>query len=263
MNYNRLIQVLRWNVSAYKIDLLNLFYRALAVFGIITFVNNIGGWTAQMVDADQMRQAGNISVVAIFLLFIYSAAAVCFNMKTKTEFISYAMLPATKAEKFVANIIYQSVTVLAITFAGLIAIDVIQALISLLVAHDANSLTWAVLSTCVDKSCSFSAGVLLILVAHASYICGGTFFRKHQFIYTTLAWFAFNTVTSLVSLGLLSIFAYTVFKEGYDVQMEWLLNDTWNTILSVGALAAIAALFYWLAYRFFCRIQVINNRFFN
>jgi len=267
MDYNRMIQVLRWNIIAYKSELLRFFFRALTAFGFVTFATHIGSWISRSANISNTYQAAHICIIAFAILFAFSASQVCFNMKTKTECISYTMLPATKLEKFLVNIFYQTFVVIVITFAGLIVVDLVQSLIGLIACHEAHSMTLAVLESFGDSinftTGNYGTGIATALLVHSVYVLGGTFFRKHQFLYTTLAYFTIVTVLGIIAVAILGSLAYGSYKAGYDITFEWLINDTWKKIVGTLFTFALSGLFYFLSYRSFCRIQVINNRFFN
>lgn len=267
MNSNRIQQVLHWNIMAYKSQLWRFFLRAVAVFGIFVVINNFGSWIAQSVSPDSVAQAAHISVVALVVLVVWSASCVCFNSKTRTEFISYAMLPATKCEKFLTNIIYQTVIVLGLSFLGLVAVDIVQALISLIVAQDAYSVTFAALQYMANP---FRGGVMNGLIAyavlilfHSIYVLGGTFFRKHQFLYTTLAHMAIGFILSMLVGALLCGVAYFTYNQGYNIHVEWIVDEVWLDIITFVVILLVSAGFYRLAFRYYKRMQVINNKYFN
>ena len=266
MDYKRLTQVLRWNTTAYRGELSRFFGQGVAAFGILTLATNASNWFCQESTQGSIYSEAKFCGICIIIMLFVSAANVCFNMKTKTDRISYSMLPATKLEKFLANVIYQSVVVLVLAFAGLIAVDIVQAVISLLTTHEAYSLTWAVLKTSANfddgnpSSRMIVIGFGLPLMLHATYVLGGTFFRKHNFLYTSIIIVTVPFVLSLIIGGITAGIMGLTYYHGYEVEMEWLLSEGWTTVLIAVLFIAVSALFYWMAYHCFRRINVINNK---
>lgn len=271
LNINRLIQVLKWIFTAEKKRLI----RSVASIAIVAFLTTLvttrmlwRGDYNSLYPEYEMRQVSSICLVLIVFWLLVSATRICFNMQKKNDIINYAMLPATKLEKFVANWVHQVLGTIVISFIGIFLADICQAVLSLILYGSAYSLTANVLidmyspfryesvQTCINI-------VLAALFLHSTCILGGTMFRKYPTLITAALWFAIPMcIGTMVSIGAAGLFN-AINNSGYVIDVEWLLPKTVTNILSQISMIAITALVYWFAYRKFTRIQVINNRFTN
>lgn len=272
MNINRLLQVLKWNIIGTQKDILRMAIRLTLCFLIIFIAFNLGNLFArQFVYTDIERCSRAMVAASIFTMFVF-ASQICFNMKTKTEFTNYAMLPATKLEKFLANLLYHSVFRIALIFVAVIAADVIQALVCLVVTHDCCSLTLLTLKSLADMPASNGLiingiesfdNIILFLFAHSTFVFGGTFFRKHQFLYTALMWFLIPIILTSAFAAAVAGIGYWLNSNDYVITYEWLLTGTQTNLLLSAVILLAAFGFYCLAFRYFRRMQIINNKFFN
>jgi hypothetical protein len=97
-----------------------------------------------------------------------------------------------------------------------------------------------------------------ILLIHAAYILGGTLFRKQQFVLTTIA---------IVIIGYIMVFTWhsPVIDNAnlFDLDEKGKsVPNAWFYVVSIGGYL-LTALCYWLSYKIFCRMQVINNKWLN
>lgn len=265
MNTERLMKVLRWNIISNKREVRRTFTGLVIAYCVITAVNNMGNWLHHATSyGDTMSSAHLIAIATGFAMLLW-ASQVCFNMTTKTTFINYAMLPATNVEKYIANVLYQTVCRLCLAIGALIVTDILQAIVSLVLAGDANSLTMALLGKLsghpdID---SYLDPAIIMLFIHSTFILGGTFFRRRQFLLTCLVWVIAPFSLSMLTAGAMAAVAYLLFDNGYDVSITpWFSESTYEVIITL-AVIGIICFNYWLSYRFFRRSQVINNRFFN
>lgn len=272
MDTKRLMKVLRWNIIGTRSYLTRQTMLLFAAFCFIIFSQNISGLFGKTIDYESVSRAASVALTASAVITLLWASQITFNMKTKTEFVNYAMLPATNAEKFLANLLFQTVVRFAQVTIAIIAADFLYCIVSLIVVGDVSSVTLCILSRFFDKMCSetlfdntltIGDTISAALFIHSTYIFGGTFFRKHQFLWTTLFWI-FNPLLLLTIFGFTFGGAlYYLERNGYEVTINWMLGDT-----AIGFIISICVILmalgvYFLAYRRFCRIQLINNKFFN
>lgn len=265
MNMQRLIKVLHWLIISNKHEIRRSFIGLTTAFCIITAVNNIGAWTCHIVQYSNTMSAAKWCFVGTGFAMLLWASQVCFNMVTKTTFINYAMLPATNVEKYVVNVLYQTVCRIAIALAAFIVTDVLQSIISLVMAGEANSLVMCgitALQQFVNITDVFSL-IVFGIFAHSTFLLGGTLFRRRQFLLTCLMWVVVPFVTSTLLVLAAGALAHLYDPDEYDISFTlWFSPEAYNWLFTV-ALMAATCLCYWLSYRFFRRSQVINNKFFN
>ena len=123
-----------------------------------------------------------------------------------------------------------------------------------------------------DKSnsdCSWkTAGFLTLawLWVHSVYVCLGCFFRRNSWIITSVILFvATTTLTFVASMLSLDFFNHNIhFHNGLYIGGELYVIDGYSIIATVVLLlTGFTVLNYWLAYKLFCRMQVINNKWIN
>lgn len=272
MDTKRLMKVLSWNIIGTRSYLTRQTMLLFAAFCFIIFSQNISGLFGKAIDYESVSRAASVALTASTVITLLWASQITFNMKTKTEFVNYAMLPATNAEKFLANLLFQTVVRLVQVAIAIVTADILYCIVSLVIAGDASSVTLCILSKLAniicseapfDNSLTIGDSISAALLVHSTFTFGGTFFRKHQFLWTVLFWI-FIPLLMLTLIGVTAGGAlYYLESNGYEVTVSWLLGDTAIAFIISICVILMALGFYFLAYRRFCRIQLINNKFFN
>ena len=109
----------------------------------------------------------------------------------------------------------------------------------------------------MEPSISWLFSLETMLVFNAFIVLGAVFFRKYAWIKILIA----GSVISSLLTGLLVAVAYYIDSQtDYEIYMPTGLGAD---IAGHVTLWAIAGLMYWLAYKIYARLQVINNRWFN
>lgn len=263
MNLKRIQQVLTWNIIGYKRDLINQTLTLAALSFLFAFFHSFGGYAEGIADWEGIKDSAEINTIMIAILFILNASNILFTTRTRNEFVNFMMLPATHAEKFCSNFIFQTVIRFVCMIASIMLADVVQAIISLIITHDAYSLTLATANVLYENMTGLQniAGALSL---HSIFILGGCFFRKRQTLFTLLAWIGIPLliaiVVGLMGYGVVSLADELNYSITVEIIPEWeKYADIAVTVINV----AWATLCYWLSYRIFRRLQYINNRFFN
>lgn len=266
MNLKRIQQVLTWNIIGYKRDLINQALWLAALSFLFTFFHSFSGYKEGIADWEGIKDSAVINVIMIAILFILNASNILFTTRTRNEFVNFMMLPATHAEKFCSNFIFQTVIRFVCMIASIMLADVVQAIISLITTHDAYSLTLATANVLYDTLIEGEGvkEITKILFVHSTFILGGCFFRKRQMLFTLLAWIGIPLliaiVVGFVGYGVVSL----ADKLNYSITVE--IIPGWEKYADIAVTVSNvpwATLCYWLSYRIFRRLQFINNRFFN
>lgn len=258
------MKVFQWNIITNIRDIRRNIIGLFMAYMLITIMNCIALWINHVMTLHAIAQTSTLMLLGTSVAIMCWAANVTFNMKTKTNFINYAMLPATNGEKFTANLLYQTVVVLASIIVALLATDALQALISFVYAKHAISLSLYVAQSLWNIfQRAPLASVTMFAFVHSTFVFGGTFFRRNQFLLTCLAWIVIPTVISVITLWTgAEVFSW-LNNNSYDVSIDpWFSASTYETIANI-VILFLAGGFYYAAYRKFCRLQVINNKFFN
>lgn len=213
---------------------------------------------------------GSIYVFAVVLIIV-NGANIIRDLKTKQQRIDELVLPATNLEKFTVRVLASTVLVLILAAAGIVAGDILQMLINMLlhkgtfgsISLYATKQMYSMMETNIlaienvaHKPIRFMF-VLTLISSNAFYLLGGMLFRKTAWLKTTLA-------VIVISIALFSMFvgyAYVVYGyTNYVVYMpEWMQDSWFNITLLIVQTCAC----YYFAYRIYCRLQAINTRWLN
>ena len=213
---------------------------------------------------------GSIYVFAVVLIIV-NGANIIRDLKTKQQRIDELVLPATNLEKFTARVLASTVLVLILAAAGVVAGDILQMLINMLlhkgtfgsISLYATKQMYSMMQTSIlaienvlHKPIRFMF-LLTLISGNAFYLLGGMLFRKTAWLKTTLA-------VIVISIALFSMFvgyAYVVYGyTNYVVYMpEWMQESWFNITLLIVQTCAC----YYFAYRIYCRLQAINTRWLN
>lgn len=213
---------------------------------------------------------GSIYVFAVVLIIV-NGANIIRDLKTKQQRIDELVLPATNLEKFTARVLASTVLVLILAAAGIVAGDILQMLINMLlhkgtfgsISLYATKQMYSMMETNIlaienvaHKPIRFMF-VLTLISSNAFYLLGGMLFRKTAWLKTTLA-------VIVISIALFSMFvgyAYVVYGyTNYVVYIpEWMRSAWFNITLLIVQTCAC----YYFAYRIYCRLQAINTRWLN
>lgn len=215
--------------------------------------------------------AGGVQFIGLIFM-VFGASSIFTNMKTKQQREAFLMLPASNVEKYIVRWCVATLG-MAILFmlAGCLADAVfylyclafkpeihgsVMALFFSTTVSDYTLIKESVLFG-VDNSSSlaiFTAMVcLLSLLAHAFFILGGTLFRRHAVLLTIGSGFI------LLFIGM------TILVRLPRFMMAWVADSNMDMVCLAFMLFLVALIvcFYWLSYKLFTRMQIINNKWLN
>ena len=275
-NWNRFCLTLGYDFTmGRRLMVRNMMYMLLAylfVFFIAHLFNPHFGYADGLLSEAEIAQirmehiASMVAGMACVMASVFALVVACglfAGEQTKQGFILTLMLPASNLEKFLSRWVFM----VALTLAGTVVVFPVADLLHLLYCLVFGQPVVSTLPHIVDNleavcfPWGYSAnGVLMgvaamarLLTIHAFFLLGATLFRKHSFLLTA---------SSLVIL--LSVFASTV---------QWLAHLTthiveqdatptqWPMLGSIAFYLLVICAFCWLAYRLFCRWQVVTHKF--
>lgn len=268
---NRFGSVLKWNALMTKKEILTNTASMTFAFVVLAVVQVMSSRNkSDMVVADNFN---SFTSFALFVFLIICSIGGCWifnNMKTKEQRITFKMLPATDLEKFVARALYATIVWWLMAFVAFCLADLFRMLVSLVagvsIKGSAVPLFFSMISANTDVNINtlnsgdvaFAAAIYTManawaFWAHSLYILGGTLFRRRQFVLTTLA----HSIIGLVFTPMLIHFV--------DSSDSLALRDSLVAIVWTAAavFAVWGLLDWWLSYRIFRRMQVINNKWLN
>ena len=192
---------------------------------------------------------------------LFCASFLFYHLKKKLWCSAYLMWPASNLEKYLVSLVLNVVMAAIGTIICVIIADALRVLVD---ALSGRIVVWAIPMIFDLKTFNLNpliaCGPFLseILLIHAAYILGGTLFRKQQFVLTTIA---------IVIIGYIMVFTWhsPVIDNAnlFDLDEKGKsVPNAWFYVVSIGGYL-LTALCYWLSYKIFCRMQVINNKWLN
>ena len=262
-NIKRFWQTLKWQILYHKSkDIKRLLTCACVFFFLMLFLS----YTSIFVE--QYSSAMSSILHAAFIIYLLFCGSSILRMSKRQQYIDKLMLPASKLEKYTASYLLTIVQGLAVLAVSFVVADVVNYLVMLLLNSDKATLVTLSLFNQVSDSNEYAtagevvADVLAFWWIHSLYLLGGTFFRKRNWIFTTLtlivAFLVVGGGLTFVTWKTLNLlygdYFRIVFIDGAEGYIGWGL-----AILT----SAFIVLNYWLSYRFYKRIQLIGHKFTN
>ncbi len=212
----------------------------------------------------QVEQAGIFGFVFFCFAMLFGACYIFKHMKDTKSRSAYLMWPVSNQEKFGVALVLNIVWMAVVAIAAFILADVLRVLLDFLTGR---VIIWAMpdyfrifVLPIVERGKVPSWSVilwvyLLFFYIHSLYIVGGSLFRKSQFLLTSVSIlilsYAFGVLGSM-------IFEWLNIKNGLDVD-----NNTGIVPLVNIVILCLIVFHYWLSYKIFTRMQVINNKWLN
>lgn len=268
---NRFGRTLRWSALMTRKEALTNLASMTFAFAVLAVVQVMSSRNVPDIVAEHNFQSFTSFALFVFLIICFIGGCWIFsNMKTKEQRITFKMLPATDLEKFVVRALYATVVWWLMAFVAFCLADLFRMLVSLVagvsIKGSAVPLFFSMISANTDVNINtlnsgdvaFAAAIYTManawaFWAHSLYILGGSLFRRRQFVLTTLA----HSIIGLVFTPMLIHFV--------DSSDSLALRDSLVAIVWTAAavFAVWGLLDWWLSYRIFRRMQVINNKWLN
>ncbi len=268
---NRFGSVLKWNALMTKKEILTNTASMTFAFVVLAVVQVMSSRNkSDMVVADNFN---SFTSFALFVFLIICSIGGCWifnNMKTKEQRITFKMLPATDLEKFVARALYATIVWWLMAFVAFCLADLFRMLVSLIAGidivksaipdflnmlfggNDHNISIFGETDMTYVLPLTFAANAWAFWV-HSLYILGGALFRRRQFVLTTLA----HCIIGLAFTPIIVDFVDSLDKATAE-QMFCTVMWTAGSVFTL-----LFLLNWWLSYKIFRRMQVINNKWLN
>ena len=274
MNINRLFQVMKWNDIAQRKQLFRVMIGLCVAYFIITGLSAGFFWKTGDLYEGKIEAAAVFCCMVTAGVLLFAASQICYNMKTKTDYINYAMIPATTLEKYISNVLTVVIMHFVVAIVALLAADAMQYVVSYIRFDHAYSLTHRVYnvifhfnpSTQVDTQIETTLwfGVVgIFLFIHSSFVMLGCLYRKHSFISSIMTWVVVPVSIVAICFGFSNLIESILVSNDSSLYVKPLFSDHVNDILGSILVYSLISLCYYLGYRFFSRSQVINNRWIN
>lgn len=246
-NIKRFFNTFVWTLEASKKELIT---SVVSLFFVFALVLTLGSTTHVF---NNIEFASGFCTGIFFVYVMISGCWIGSNLKTKQQIIMYKMLPASNLERFLSRYFYITFIWIMGGILAFAAADLVQIIVNIIIGNEVKSSIPFIYITIIDGSeeglpfIEFLAMYLVYVWIHSLYILGGVFFRKNQFVLTTLV----NIVLAIVLTKIIKETGIFIF-----------IDDIQTTFIIV-FLILLIALNYYLSYKLFCRIQVINNKWIN
>ncbi|MDY4407517.1 MAG: hypothetical protein SPE53_00060 [Prevotella sp.] len=246
-NIKRFFNTFVWTLEASKKELIT---SVVSLFFVFALVLTLGSTTTFF---NNIEFASGFCTGLFFVYIMISGCWIGSNLKTKQQIIMYKMLPASNLERFLSRYLYITFIWIMGGILAFAAADLVQIIVNIIIGNEVKSSIPFIYIAISDGSeeglpfIEFLAMYLVYVWIHSLYILGGVFFRKNQFVLTTLV----NIVLAIVLTKIIKETGIFIF-----------IDDIQTTFIIV-FLILLIALNYYLSYKLFCRIQVINNKWIN
>ena len=224
---------------------------------------------AEALDESRLMHSVELCTLVYLVVIIIAGTWIFADMGTKAQRIKVKMLPATDLEKYIVRWLGITLGAMVMGIVSYCVADALRMLTCLVAGVDCLQCTIPdfirLLFTNGDdtpvnqiNSAAFNQGIYFlatgwVMWAQSLYVLGGTLLRRYQFVTTT--------AVHIVLFLIMSIF---ISSSPVDVELTVRSSDNSTTFYAVGALLmAVAVANWWLSYRVFRRMQVVNNKWIN
>lgn len=265
LNKQRMMQFAKWQLATHRATLLK-------VAAMITSILTIEFLFSVHITGRAITNQENLLFLLWTLTFTFCGVWTFPGLSSKQNRTSLFLLPASNAEKYLMSYIRVVLTALIMPFCALVAADLIQWLVSLIINSERAALLTPLavkyaFGAMIDVSDGLSWPIMVSLInvvwLHSFFLLSGVFFKKLQLLWGTITLGVLAVIVS-TSIAVGGLFWIDWWKESdyYGIEVyPWVEEAFKAGFLVVNTLMVV--LNYWLAYRIFCRMQVINNKFFN
>ena len=284
-NYNRFSQALKCHFLVERKTWIRLFgIYTLVMFMANLFFTRVAGsgyshWADNSPSDLYLYYSGSVEQTSVFgviffcFAMLFTASGMFSQMKDTRKRSAYLLWPVSHLEKYVVSVLISVVMMLFLTIGAYILADALRVLVDWLTGR---IVVWGFTMPIMgrDGEHPWGAfqdwhGVWMVLVwafyIHSLYIVGGTLFRRQQFLFTS---------GTIVVVGILLIMILN--------QIDWsrihfdFITGTWDdktqTYTTIfhpsfyiinSAMMLLVVFHYWISYKLFTRMQVINNKWLN
>lgn len=190
---------------------------------------------------------------------LIGASSLFRTMRETRQRTTYLMWPVSNIEKYLVSLVYSIVLMGVGTVVAFVLADALRVLVDWMTGR---VIVWG--SPMVQQLFrgddapwqALLSVYSVMLWVHSLYILGGSLFRRHQFLMTSLC-IVMGYLLLVLGWMNLEMSCGRSLTSSFDLDSVLFFNGV--TFVSL----LLTALNYWLSYRLFCRMQVINNRWLN
>jgi hypothetical protein len=205
--------------------------------------------------------SGGVAFIGYWLFFIVVGSFVFFNMRTKQQKIGILVQPATHLEKFLTRVIWVTVVMSLVYLAAVMFSDVLRYLLCKIIGIPAvgsvtvrmfempSQLNFEDSSLAMKCYCLFTMWLTIVMM-QSVYVLAGTLLTRNQWLLTTIV-----VIVVMLVWAQFSLEGFDFFMPDHHIGLKALV------VLPVQL--GVTLFCYWRAYKTFCGMQVINNKWIN
>lgn len=268
-NIKRFVKTIRWTEKALLSHTIRTTAGLTIGYVLLTFLCCFAfqdSWDAENV-IEGVQEVGALLMVFSGSIVVFYGSMVMKGATRQQDRVFLLMLPASNSEKFWARVLHVTVILSLECLVAIAIADVLQYVLHLLWHQPTASLlltalptdaTWGVEADQKELAITTALMTQLCIVwIQSVYMLGGMLFRKHQWLWTSLFCFIGG---GIVITAITFIMLHLVESGAMD---GYVLDLYGSAYISMAVFAVLIVFNYWMAYRIFSRIQLINNRWTN
>lgn len=194
----------------------------------------------------------------LLILTLNFGCYITHDLEKKQARISELMLPGSKLEKYIARIIYCSVVFMIIVVLALGCADFLQQSITMIVHRGVRVSIIGIYYDEFSRNNDIWTLLFIYPFINSVAILGGVIFRKAAWLKT---WIAVGIIMTIALFVIFLFITYIYTKTNYEIYSPF-SKEQLKAIVDV-ILVVVSFVLYWLAYKIYNKMQVINNRWVN
>ena len=245
----------------------NLFFTRVQGMKYDDLVNNNPMEVVLRVYGNYVGQTVGFGVIFFCFSMLFGASFLFSGMKDTRKRSAFLLWPVSNLEKYIISLLLSILWLAVITIGAYLLADALRVFIDWVTGR---VVIWGLplIATRILGPAPFQhwqmAWMLFawVFYIHSLYILGGTLFRRQQFLFTS---------ASIVVLGILLV----MILNQIDPHIEFITGtwdektETYNQVFHPffyvlnTTLCLLIVFHYWVSYKIFTRMQVINNKWLN
>ena len=279
-NFNRFSQALKCQFLVNQKTWIRLF----GIFTVVMFFVNLLFTRVQGMGYDYMiaqwdpqqlyetynryvKMTADSGVVIFYFFMLVATGSMFLQMKDTRNRSAYLLWPVSNLEKYIINLLHSIVLTAILAFAAYVLADALRVFIDWATGR---IVIWGIpkffehIRVNIGSDYWQNSWMLLtwIFYIHSLCIVGGTLYRRQHFLMTsaTIVIFTILLVAILNQIDLPFDFKTSVWDEN---TMRYITTFHPAFYILHSVLCILVIFHYWLSYKLFTRMQVINNKWLN
>ena len=279
-NFNRFSQALKCQFLVSRKSWIRLF----GIFTLVMFVANlfwtrVQGFSYSIMETwpkedllsaynQHVGQSVSFGIFFFCISMLFGATGMFSQMKDTRKRSAYLLWPVSNLEKYVVSFLLNFFLVAIVTIAAYMLADTLRVFVDWLTGR---IIIWGIpkLADVNGSAFDFWQSTWMVFAwlfyIHSLYVVGGTLFRRQQFLFTS------GTIAVVVIL--LTMILNQIDWNSVDFKF---ITGTWdektNTYTQTfhpsfyiinSVVTLLIPIHYWISYKLFTRMQVINNKWLN